>query len=187
MERVLDRKIALLGPQPETAAGKRGAEAVSFPRRGSGERGISLFEVGLAVGLLAILALVAIPAQHIMSRRAKEVELRRSLREMRRAIDEYHRYAVQGLIMQTDVSQDFYPEELETLTEGVAIVGDPTGKKVRFLRRIPVDPMTGTDEWGLRSTRDEPDSTMWGGENVYDVYSLSTAAALDGKTHYNEW
>lgn len=174
-------------PLNRTTAGEQGAGARPAMAARRGEGGISLFEVGLAVGLLAILALVAIPAKHIMSRRAKEVELRRSLREMRRAVDEYHRYAVQGLILQTDVSQDFYPEELETLVEGVAIVGDPTGKKVRFLRRIPVDPMTGTDEWGLRSTRDEPDSTMWGGENVYDVYSLSTAAALDGKTHYNEW
>lgn len=151
------------------------------------ERGISLFEVGLAVALLAILAMVALPAQHIMSRRLKEIELRRDLREMRRAIDEYHRYAVQGLVLQTDVSQDFFPEELKTLVEGVPLVGDPTGKKIRFLRRIPVDPMTNSDEWGLRSTRDDPDSTMWGGENVYDVYSESTALALDGKTHYNEW
>jgi general secretion pathway protein G len=151
------------------------------------EKGISLFEVGLAVGLLAILALVALPAKHIMARRAKEVELRRDLREMRRAIDEYHRYAVQGLILQTDVSQDFYPRELKELVEGVPLVGDPTGKKVRFLRRIPVDPMTGEAEWGLRSTRDDPDSTMWGGENVYDVYSLSQARALDGKTVYSEW
>jgi len=184
----LDRTGTASAPrQLRASGGNPKGEAAPTPRGRRGERGISLFEVGLAVGLLAILALVAIPAQHIVSRRAKEVELRRSLREMRRAIDEYHRYAVQGLIMQTDVSQDFYPEELETLVEGVPIVGDPTGKKVRFLRRIPVDPMTGTDEWGLRSTRDEPDSTMWGGENVYDVYSLSTAAALDGKTHYNEW
>jgi general secretion pathway protein G len=152
-----------------------------------GERGISLFEVGLAVALLAILAMVAIPAKHIMSRRLKEVELRRDLREMRRAIDEYHRYAVQGLVLQTDVSQDFYPPDLETLVEGVELAGDPTGKKVRFLRKIPVDPMTNGTEWGLRSTRDDPDSTMWGGENVYDVYSESTALSLDGKTHYNEW
>lgn len=155
--------------------------------RPTNERGISLFEVGLAVGLLAVLALVAIPAKQIMARRAKEVELRRNLREMRRAIDEYHRYAVQGLILQTDVSQDFYPRELQDLVEGVPLAGDPTGKKIRFLRRIPMDPMTGEAEWGLRSTRDDPDSTMWGGENVYDVYSLSEAAALDGKTHYNEW
>ena len=151
------------------------------------EKGISLFEVGLAVGLLAVLALVALPAKHIMARRAKEVELRRDLREMRRAIDEYHRYAVQGLVLQTDVSQDFYPDELETLVKGVPLAGDPTGKKIRFLRRIPVDPMTGEAEWGLRSTRDDPDSTMWGGENVYDVYSLSEARALDGKTTYSQW
>ena len=139
------------------------------------------------MALLAILAMVAIPAKHIMSRRLKEVELRRDLREMRRAIDEYHRYAVQGLVLQTDVSQDFYPPDLETLVEGVELAGDPTGKKVRFLRKIPVDPMTNGTEWGLRSTRDDPDSTMWGGENVYDVYSESTALSLDGKTHYNEW
>lgn len=156
-------------------------------RRLRDERGISLFEVGLAVALLAMLALIALPAKQIMARRAKEVELRRNLREMRRAIDEYHRYAVQGLILQTDVSQDFYPRELKDLVEGVPLVGDPTGKKIRFLRRIPIDPMTGEAEWGLRSTRDEPDSTMWGGENVYDVYSLSEAAALDGKTRYNQW
>ena len=131
--------------------------------------------------------MVAIPAKHIMSRRLKEVELRRDLRDMRRAIDEYHRYAVQGLVVQTDVSQDFYPPDLETLVEGVELAGDPTGKKVRFLRRIPVDPMTNSKEWGLRSTRDDVDSTMWGGENVYDVYSESTALSLDGKTHYNEW
>ncbi len=151
------------------------------------ERGISLFEVGLAVALIALLAMIAVPAGQIMSRRAKEIQLRRDLREMRRAIDEYHRYAVQGLIMQTDVSQDLYPKELEELTKGVALAGDPTGKKVRFLRRIPIDPMMGTSEWGMRSTRDDPDSTSWGGDNVYDVYSQSTAMALDGKTHYNEW
>ncbi len=158
--------------------------AKGFPRR---ERGISLFEVGLAVALIAILALVAVPAGQIMDRRVKEVELRRDLREMRRAIDEYHRYALQGLITQTDVTQDLYPKDMEELTKGVPLAGDPTGKKVRFLRRIPVDPMTGTTEWGLRSTRDDPDSTSWGGDNVYDVYTESTATALDGRTHYNEW
>ncbi len=152
-----------------------------------GERGISLFEVGLAVALLAVLAMVAVPAGHIMGRRLKEVELRRDLREMRRAIDEYHRYAVQGLILQHDVTQDLYPKEMEELVEGVELAGDPTGKKVRFLRRIPIDPMMGTTEWGLRSTRDDPDSTSWGGDNVYDVYSESEALALDGNTHYNEW
>ncbi len=151
------------------------------------ERGISFMEIGLAVALLAILALIALPARQMMVRRAKELELHTDLRRMRNAIDEYHRYAIQGMILQTDVSQDFYPPDLETLVNGVALVGDPTGKKIRFLRRIPIDPMTGNKDWGLRSTRDEPDSTMWGGENVYDVYSQSDALALDGKTHYNEW
>jgi general secretion pathway protein G len=134
-----------------------------------------------------MLALVAIPTHHLMIRRTKEVQLRRALLEMRKAIDEYHRYAVQGLVMQTDVTQDFYPPDLETLVEGVEIANDPTGKKVRFLRRIPLDPMTNSTEWGLRSTRDEPDSTMWGGDNVYDVYSESESMALDGVTYYNEW
>jgi len=152
-----------------------------------GERGISLFEVGLAVALLAVLAMVAVPASHIMGRRLKEVELRRDLREMRRAIDEYHRYAAQGLILQHDVTQDLYPKEMEELVEGVELAGDPTGKKVRFLRRIPIDPMMVTNEWGMRSTRDDADSTSWGGDNVFDVYSESEATALDGKTHYNEW
>ena len=151
------------------------------------ERGISLFEVGLAVALLAVLAMVAVPAGHIMGRRLKEVELRRDLREMRRAIDEYHRYAVQGLILQHDVTQDLYPKEIEELVEGVELAGDPTGKKVRFLGRIPIDPMMGTTEWGMRSTRDDYDSTSWSGDNLYDVYSESEALALDGNTHYNEW
>ncbi len=151
------------------------------------QNGFTLFEVGLSVAILAILAMVAIPTAQVMSRRAKEVELLQDIRSMRRAIDEYHRYAMQGMIQQTDVSQDFYPPDLETLVEGTEIVGDPTGKKLRFLRRIPLDPMTKTNEWGLRSTKDDFDSTSWGGENVYDVYSTSEALALDGKTHYNEW
>lgn len=157
------------------------------PRSPRAQEGFTLFEVGLSVALLAVLALIAIPTAQMMHRRAQEVELLRALREVRRAIDEYHRYAVQGLILQTDVSQDFYPDELETLVDGVEIVGDPTGKKIRFLRRIPMDPMTKSTEWGIRSTRDDPDSTSWGGENVYDIFSQSAATALDGQTHYNEW
>lgn len=151
------------------------------------DRGFTLLEAGLSVILLSILALIAFPTVQYTTRRFKEMELRHALREIRNAIDEYHRYALQGLIEQTDVSQDFYPPDLETLVEGVTLVGDASEKKIRFLRRIPMDPMTKSFEWGLRSTRDEPDSDMWGGENVFDVYSLSTAQALDGITHYNEW
>jgi general secretion pathway protein G len=151
------------------------------------EKGFTLFEIGLTVVVLAILALMAFPTAQYMNRRAKEMELRQDLREMRKAIDEYHRYAMQGLILQTDVSQDFYPIDMESLVEGVTLAGDASERKVRFLRRIPMDPMTKTFEWGMRSTRDEPDSDMWGGENVFDVYSTSTAPALDGITYYNEW
>jgi len=151
------------------------------------ERGISLLEIGLAVAIMSVIAMVAIPTAHLMARRVKEFELRQDLIEMRKAIDEYHRFAQQGLITQTDVSQDFYPPDLDTLVKGIEIANDPTGKKMRFLRKIPVDPMTGTKEWGQRSTRDDYDSTMWGGENVYDVYSQSSALSLDGETHYNEW
>jgi general secretion pathway protein G len=156
-------------------------------RKTSPEKGFTLFEIGLSVVVLAILALMAFPTAQYMNRRAKEMELRQDLREMRKAIDEYHRYAMQGLIMQTDVSQDFYPPDMETLVEGVTLAGDASEKKIRFLRRVPMDPMTKTFEWGMRSTRDEPDSDMWGGENVFDVYSTSTAMALDGITYYNEW
>lgn len=156
-------------------------------RKKNRERGFTLFEIGLTVLVLAILAMMAFPTAQYMNRRAKEMELRRDLREMRRAIDEYHRFAMQGLILQTDVSQDFYPPDLETLVEGVTLAGDASEKKVRFLRRIPLDPMTNSFEWGMRSTRDEPDSDMWGGENIFDVYSTSTAPALDGITYYNEW
>jgi len=152
-----------------------------------GAGGFTLFEVGLAIAILAVMAALAVPTTQLVRRRAKEIELMNSLREMRRAIDEYHRYAQQGLILQTDVSQEFYPEELETLVEGVELAGDATGKKVRFLRRIPMDPMTNSFEWGLRSTQDDADSTSWGGENVYDVYSQSETLSLDGQTHYNEW
>jgi len=152
-----------------------------------GTRGFTLFEVGLAIAILAIMAAVAVPTTQLVRRRVKEVQLRSALREMRRAIDEYHRYAQQGLILQTDVAQEFYPEDLETLVEGVELAGDATGKKVRFLRRIPMDPMTSSFEWGLRSAQDDWDSTSWGGENVYDVYSQSEALSLDGQTHYNEW
>ena len=165
----------------------RAARRPGLDKARRGERGISLFEVGLALGILAILAALAVPTTQLVRRRAKEVQLLSALREMRRAIDEYHRYAQQGLILQTDVSQEFYPEDLETLVEGVELAGDASGKKVRFLRRIPFDPMTGTYEWGMRSTQDEADSTSWGGENGYDVYTTSEALALDGKTHYNEW
>jgi general secretion pathway protein G len=114
----------------------------------------------------------------------KETELRAELRGMRAAIDEYKRYSDAGLIT-VELGTDGYPPELETLVEGVDVVGQ-IDKKIRFLRRIPIDPMTGDDEWGLRSYQDEPDSTSWGGENVFDVYSLSGGTGLD-RIPYSQW
>jgi general secretion pathway protein G len=112
------------------------------------------------------------------------MELRQDLRQMRAAIDEYKRYSDMGLI-QIDLGTDGYPSKLDVLVEGVEIVGQ-VDKKLKLLRRLPVDPMTGKDEWGMRSYQDDFDSTSWGGENVYDVYSLSQGVGLNG-VPYREW
>ena len=138
----------------------------------------------MVAALLVILAGVALPVARNSVRRGKEIELRLHLRKMRNAIDEYKRYSDAQLIP-VELGSDGYPTELELLVEGVDIVGQ-VDKQVRFLRRIPVDPMTGEDEWGLRSFQDEPDSTSWGGEDVYDVYSLSEGVGLNG-VPYAEW
>ncbi len=146
-------------------------------------RGFTLAELAMVCALLAILAAVALPTGRFMARREQEAELRLALRQMRNAIDEHKRLSDQGMI-QVELGTEGYPAELEIMVEGVSIVGQTT--KRRFLRRIPVDPMTGKAEWGMRSYQDEPDSWSWGGENVYDVYSLSEATALDG-TKYKDW
>jgi general secretion pathway protein G len=152
-----------------------------------GQRGFTYLELIIATMILAILAAAVIPVAEVTSKRAKEAELRRNLRMMRTAIDEYKRAVDLGLIGGTDVElgSEGYPEELEVLVEGVSQVGTP-GKKIKFLRRIPVDPMTNSTDWGFRSYQDEPDSTIWGGQNVYDVYTKSGGTALDG-TKYSDW
>ncbi len=140
------------------------------------------------MAVLAILATVALPLARWDQKRRDEARLRTSLRIMRGAIDKYKEYTAQGLIIQTDVEQRGYPLTLEEMVEGVD-VGDPESpesKKIKFLKRILVDPMTGEVEWGLRSYQDDWDSDSWGGENVYDVYSLSDRRALDG-SYYYEW
>jgi general secretion pathway protein G len=133
---------------------------------------------------MTILATVALPMAKFTVKRGKEIELRQGLRQMRNAIDEHKRFSDAGLIP-VELGTDGYPSELETLVEGVDLVGQ-IDKRMRFLRRIPLDPMTGEKEWGLRSFQDEPDSTYWGGENVYDVYSLSVGVGLNG-IPYSEW
>ncbi|HPC83201.1 MAG TPA: prepilin-type N-terminal cleavage/methylation domain-containing protein [Thermoanaerobaculaceae bacterium] len=149
----------------------------------SRQRGFTLAELVMVVALIAILAAVALPTAKFTIKRQREAELRLALRQMRNAIDEHKRLADQGMI-QVELGTEGYPKELEVLVEGVDVVGQTVKRK--FLRRIPIDPMTGKDEWGLRSYQDEPDSRTWGRQNVYDVYSLSAATALDG-TKYKDW
>lgn len=159
--------------------------------RGWGSRGADGFtfiEVMIVAVLLSILASAALPLAKVTVQRQKEIELRRSLRELRVAIDKYKDAVDNGLIGATDVKagSEGYPPDLDTLVEGVAAANDASGRKLKFLRRIPIDPMTNDAEWGMRSYQDKPDSTSWGGQNVYDVYSKSGATGLDG-TKYRDW
>lgn len=149
--------------------------------------GFTYIEIIVASMILAILAAAIIPVAEVASKRVKEAELRRDLRMIRTAIDDYKRAVDMGMIggMDLELGSEGYPEDLETLVEGVDQVGTP-GKKLKFLRRIPVDPMTNSTDWGLRSYQDEPDSTFWGGQNVYDVFTKSQATALDG-SKYSDW
>jgi general secretion pathway protein G len=146
-----------------------------------GEAGLTLVELIVTVAILTILASAAIPLTKLTVKREKERELRRDLWEMRDAIDHY-KDAAERNAFQTKVDSYNYPPDLQTLVDGV----DVQGKKVRFLRRIPVDPMTGKSEWGLRAMQDDPNSDSWGGQNVFDVYSKSDGTGLDG-TKYNTW
>ncbi|HUO25148.1 MAG TPA: type II secretion system protein [Candidatus Aquilonibacter sp.] len=145
------------------------------------ERGFTLIELIIATVLLMILTTMALPLARLSIKREKEHELRQDLWEMRDAIDRYKMDADQGKF-QTKVDSQNYPPDLDTLVKGV----DMQGKKVRYLRRIPVDPMTNNTDWGLRSMQDDPDSDSWGGQNVFDVYTKSEDTALDG-TKYKDW
>ena len=145
------------------------------------ESGLTLVELIICVAIVAILASAAIPIARFQVKREKERELRRDLWEMRDAIDRYKDAADKGA-MQIKADSLGYPPDLETLVNGV----DIQDKKVKFLRRIPVDPMTGTAEWGLRSNQDDADSDSFGGQNVFDVHTKSQGTALDG-TKYSTW
>jgi general secretion pathway protein G len=157
-------------------------------RRGFDSTGYTLVELLIVVTLLMVLASAVLPLAQVTSQRQREAELRRNLREMRTAIDKFKDSVDTGLIPTTELRPDNegYPPDLDTLVDGVAVANDATGRKLKFLRRIPVDPMTNDTEWGVRSYQDKPDSTSWGGQNVFDVYSKSGGTALDG-TKYRDW
>jgi len=153
------------------------------------EAGYTFIELIIVAAILVILASVAIPLIQVTAQRQREVELRRDLRQMRDAIDRFKDAVDAGAIAQTELKPDNegYPPDLDTLVEGVPAAGDATGRKIRFgLRRIPTDPMTNSADWGMRSYQDKPDSTSWGRQNVFDVFSKSEATALDG-TKYKDW
>ena len=154
----------------------------------AGARGFTFIELLIVSTLLLILASAIMPLAKVTVQRQREAELRRSLREMRNAIDRFKFAADQGMIGATDLKAgaENYPADLETLVEGVSVVGDASGRKLKFLRKIPIDPMTNSTDWGFRSYQDKPDSTSWGGQNVFDVYTKSEGKALDGTT-YRDW
>ncbi len=153
----------------------------------SSSRGVTYLELVATAAIVMILASAIMPLARVTYTRQKEIELRRALREIRTAVDRYHLAVEQGAIGGTDVKvgSEGYPPDLEVLVKGVNRVG-AVAKKLKFLRRIPVDPMTGTSEWSLRCYQDDPESTSWCGQNVWDVYSKSEAKAIDG-TRYKEW
>jgi general secretion pathway protein G len=154
----------------------------------NGAQGFTFIELLIVSTILIILASAAMPLAKVANQRQKEAELRRSLREMRTAIDKFKDAADAGVISAFDLKagSENYPASLQQLVDGVTKTNDATGVKLKFLRRIPFDPMTHSTDWGLRAYSDRPDSTSWGGSSVYDVYTKSEGKALDG-TKYKDW
>jgi general secretion pathway protein G len=148
-------------------------------------RGMTLIELIVATTIMMLLASMAVPLARGRVRREKERDLRRALDEIRRAIDQYKDRADKGEFGPVKVGTEGYPETLEILVDGVKIANQ-VDKKVKFLRRIPIDPMTNSKDWGKRSMQDDPKANAWGGQNVFDVYTNSMDKARDG-TPYSEW
>ena len=149
------------------------------------QSGLTLVELIVAFTIMMILTSMAVPLARYKVQRDKERELRASLREIRKAIDDYKDASLSNKI-EIKLGSEGYPETLQILVDGVKLLQDPTGKKIKFLRRIPVDPFTNSRDWGLRSTQDDPSSKSWGRQNVFDVYTKSFDRARDG-TPYAEW
>jgi general secretion pathway protein G len=171
-------------------------------RRPLSQLGMTLLELIVACGILAVLATVAIPLARVTVEERKETELRQDLLEIRTAIDRYKDDADKNLI-QVQAGTEGYPPDLQTLVDGVQLTGGQSqgtpllgtqvqqpqnqqDQKVHYLRKIPTDPFTGNTDWGLRSAQDDPDSTQWGGQDVFDVYSRAQGTALNG-TKYSDW
>lgn len=154
-------------------------------RRKIGQRGLTLVELIVAFTILITLSAMALPMARYKVRREKEQQLRYALKEIRTAIDKYKDMAEQNQLGQVKMGTENYPETLEILVEGVKVPG-PQDKKIRFLRKLPIDPFTGTTDWGKRSVQDDPKSMSWGGQNVFDIYSKTMEKAPDG-TPYSEW
>jgi general secretion pathway protein G len=146
--------------------------------------GFTVVELAVVCAMIAILTAMIVPVAKYTLKRQDEIELHYQLRLMRDAIDKYKQYSDLGLIPM-QLGSEGYPKDLTTLVDGVTLVGQ-LDKKQKFLRRVPMDPMTKKAEWGMRSFQDDPDTVAWGGQNVYDVFSLSNGRAIDG-THYKDW
>ena len=152
------------------------------------QRGFTFIELVIVTAILMILASTIMPMAQVTAQRQREIELRRALREMRTAIDKFKDAVDQGQIPMTELEpgNEGYPPDLETLVDGVSAANDASGRKLKFLRKIPVDPMTNSTDWGKRAYQDKPDSQSWGGKNVYDVYTTFQGTGLDG-TKYRDW
>lgn len=159
------------------------ANASVNPQRGS-SKGMTLIELVITCAILIVLSTASLPVTRYVMIRKQEAELRYDLREMRDAVDRYKDLADKNQI-QIKVGTEGYPPDLDTLVKGVQLAGAPD-RHMRFLRKIPVDPMTGKTDWGMRSVQDDADSNSWGGQDVFDVFTTSTGTALDG-TKYSDW
>jgi general secretion pathway protein G len=154
-------------------------------RRRKNQRGLTLVELIVAFTILLILSSMAVPLARARVRMERERELRYCLREMQNAIDKYKDYCDAGYFGPPKLGTNCYPETLEILVEGQKL-NTPDGKKVKFLRKVPKDPFTGSMEWGMRSDQDDPKSTTWGGQNVFNVYTKTTEKDASG-TPYAEY